>query len=422
MEVLQITTTDSGGAGRAADRLNQGLQSIGVPSQMLVQKKTGSDYTVLPPATKFSQRLAKLKPALNQLPLSLYPTREKSDYSLSWLPDHLSSQIRSLQPHIINLHWICDGYLEVKNISKFKVPVVWTLHDMWAFTGGCHYIQGCDRYTQSCGHCPQLKSRRQHDLSFWQWRRKAAAFQHSMTFVSPSHWLAAVARSSPLLKHQRIEVIPNGLDAERYKPINRQMARTLLQLPQDKHLILFGAMQATDDKRKGFHWLKRALQELSQAGWNDRVELVVFGASRPDSLVDSGFKVNAMGKLHDDVSLALLYAAADVFVAPSTEDNLPNTVMEALACGTPCIAFQIGGMPDLIEHRRNGYLARPYEIKDFMQGMVWILEDPDRHRQLCHRAREKVEQEFTLDIQACRYASLYQELLLDAAPHPEAIR
>lgn len=277
MNILQITATDSGGAGRAAYRLNQGLQTLGVASQILVQNRTSDDSSVVLPGTQLDKKIAKLRPSLNQLPLSLYRHRERTDYSFSWLPDRLINSVAQLSPDVINLHWICDGQLEVKTIPRFKVPVVWTLHDMWALTGGCHYSQECDRYHQGCGHCPQLQSQHQRDLSYWQWRRKASALRHPMTIVSPSRWLADVARSSPILQHQRIEVIPNGLDTERYKPVQRQLARTILHLPQDKRLILFGAMQATGDKRKGFHLLQLSLQELSQAGWSDEIELVVFG-------------------------------------------------------------------------------------------------------------------------------------------------
>jgi glycosyltransferase involved in cell wall biosynthesis len=206
-------------------------------------------------------------------------------------------------------------------------------------------------------------------------------------------------------------VIPNGLDLQKYKPIERSLARKLLDLPQDKQLILFGAMKSTSDRRKGFHLLLPALQKLSQSEWQKRLELVVFGASEPLEPPDFGFKANYIGKLGDDISLSLLYAAADVFVAPSVQDNLPNTVMEALACGTPCVAFKIGGMPDMIEHEQNGYLAQPYEVEDLARGIAWVLEDRERYEKLCDRAREKAEEEFTLELQAQRYLSLYKELI-----------
>ena len=177
---------------------------------------------------------------------------------------------------MINLHWINGGYLKIGTIAKFKKPIVWTLHDMWAFTGGCHYNVDCTNYTTSCGNCPQLHSHKETDLSRWIWKRKARAWQNlNLTIVTPSHWLAKCAASSSLLKNVRIEVIPNGLDTKQYKPIEKSLARSILGLPEDKQLILFGAMSATSDPRKGFNFLQSALQNLSQSGWGEQVELVV---------------------------------------------------------------------------------------------------------------------------------------------------
>jgi glycosyltransferase involved in cell wall biosynthesis len=206
-------------------------------------------------------------------------------------------------------------------------------------------------------------------------------------------------------------VIPNGLDTERYKPVNRNTARELLNLPQDRQLVLFGAINATSAHRKGFHLLQPALQSLCKSSWHDKIELVVFGSSQPVAHTDFGFETHYLGKLSDDISMALVYAAADVFLAPSIQDNLPNTVMEALACGTPCVAFKIGGMPEMIEHHKNGYLAQPFEVEDLAQGIAWVLENEERHHKLGDRAREKVKQEFTLEIPARRYASLFKEIL-----------
>jgi glycosyltransferase involved in cell wall biosynthesis len=414
MKVLHLNTSDiNGGAARAAYRLHQGLQRIGLTSQMLVQDQVSDDSTVVKPATKLQRGLAKIQPILNVLPLLLFsPQRDRVPYSLQWFPDAISSQIAQIAPDIINLHWISDGYIQIETLAKLNKPIVWTLHDMWPFTGGCHYSQECDRYTKSCGACPQLGSTRDGDLSRWVWRRKARAWNNlNLTIVTPSNWLATCARSSSLFEGLRIEVIPNGLDLQKYKPIERSLARKLLDFPQDKQLILFGAMKSTSDRRKGFHLLLPALQKLSQSEWQKRLELVVFGASEPLEPPDFGFKANYIGKLSDDISLSLLYAAADVFVAPSVQDNLPNTVMEALACGTPCVAFKIGGMPDMIEHEQNGYLAQPYEVEDLARGIAWVLEDRERYEKLCDRAREKAEEEFTLELQAQRYLSLYKELI-----------
>jgi len=413
MKPLLISTSDIvGGAARAGYRLHQGLQSIDVDSQMLVQNKQSDDYTVICPVTKVDKGIGKLKPTLDILPLQLYPQRDRTPYSVQWLPDKLTEKVAQINPDVINLHWINGGYLKIETIAKFKKPIIWTLHDMWAFTGGCHYNGDCMNYTNSCGTCPQLHSNKQKDLSRWIWQRKARAWENlNLTVVTPSHWLAKCAASSSLLKDTRIEVIPNGLDTKQYKPVEKSVARSILGLPEDKQLILFGAMSATSDPRKGFNLLQSALQKLSQSEWTERVELVVFGSSQPKNPTELGFKSHYLGRLNDDISLSLVYAAADVFIAPSVQDNLPNTVMESLACGTPCVAFDIGGMCDMIDHQQNGYLAKPFNTDDLAKGIVWVLEDEERLRKLGSNSREKVEQNFPLEIQARKYLSIYDSCL-----------
>ena len=406
-KILHLSTTDvEGGAARAAYRLHQGLQSIGVTSQMLVRAKFSTEETIIPEKTI----LTKLGPPTSGLPLKLYPQRNRAMFSPQWFPDAIAPRVAQLNPDLVNLHWIGNGYLKIETLAKLKVPLVWTLHDMWSFTGGCHYTQNCYLYKESCGACPQLKSNSNWDLSRWIWQRKAKAWKNlDLTIVTPSLWLAKCASSSSLFRNLRVEVIPYGIDTQIYKPIKRQVARELLNLPQDKQLILF-CSSSPGDRRKGFNLLQPALQNLSRKGWQDKIELVILGASQPESQSDLEFKSHYLGYLNDDLSLALVYAAADVFVAPSIQDNLPNTVMEAIACGTPSVAFDIGGMPDMIEHQNNGYLAQPFEIEDLAFGIAWVLEDSNRYHKLCHHARDKAEQEFTLEFQACRYLSLYNEL------------
>lgn len=409
MKILHISTKDlEGGAARAAYRLHQGLQKINLDSQMLVQTKVSEDSTVVAPQTIVDNTIGKVGGILDTIPQRFYRRHTKISFSTQWLPDTILSQITQLEPDLINLHWIHNSHLRIETLSKLRKPIVWTLHDMWPFTGGCHYDQDCGRYVESCGACPQLKSNNNCDLSRWTWQRKSQAWKNvDLTIVTPSKWLAKCASSSSLFKNLRVEVIPNGLDLQIYKPIKRQIVRSLLNLPQNKHLVLFGAIKATSDRRKGFHLLETALQKLCQLGWQDKIELIVVGASQSDNQIDLDFKTHYLGKLSDDISLAQVYAASDVFVAPSLQDNLPNTVLEAIACGTPCAAFKIGGMPEIIDHQQNGYLAQPFEIEDLAKGIAWMLENKERHRQLCIRAREKAEKEFTQALQAHRYASLY---------------
>jgi glycosyltransferase involved in cell wall biosynthesis len=409
MKVLILNESDiDGGAARAAYRLHQGLRQIAVDSQMLVRAKFSGDRTVVAQTTART----KLGPPLDGLPLKLYRDRSAALFSTQWFPDRAIASVKALHPDVINLHWVCNGYLAIETLPKFRQPLVWTVHDMWPFTGGCHYTGDCQKYLDACGACPQLKSDRAGDLSRWVWRRKAKAWRDlNLTLVSPSRWMAAQIQASALLREVPVTVIPNGIDLHRYQPREKAVVRTLLNLPIDSSLILFGAGGGTSDPRKGFAFLQGALMRLAQTEWGTRIQLVVFGSVPPETPPVLGFPVHYMGKLQDDLSLAMVYAAADVFVAPSVQENLSNTVVEAIACGTPCVAFRIGGMPDLIDHQQTGYLATPYEVEDLAQGIAWVLENAERHRMLRIGAREKAEREFSEEIQAQRYRTLFARLV-----------
>ena len=420
MKILILSARDlRGGAARAAYRLHQGLLAAQVDSQMLVQNKLSDCYSVIAPKSKIKRGIAAMKPALDQLPLNLYPGRDRAIniYSSQWLPNNIVAQIEQLNPDVINLHWVNGGFVPIEALSKLKQPLVWTLHDMWAFTGGCHYSGTCDRYMQSCGACPQLGSDRHWDLSHWNWRRKTKAWHNlNLTVVTPSNWLASCAKSSSLFQNFPVQVIGNGIDPQLYQPHDPLFARKVFNLPTDKKIILFGALNSTQDRRKGFTLLLSALKYLKSAQQASQIELVIFGASEPSQPINFGFKTHYIGQLSDDVALSLLYASADVFVAPSIQDNLPNTVLEALFCATPCAAFNIGGMPDLIEHQQNGYLAQPEQPQDLAQGIDWILADDTRHQHLRKNSRAKAIANFQLEQQTQKYLQVFTALRSKLAP------
>jgi len=411
IKVLHLNTFDiKGGAARAAYRIHHGLRAANVDSHMLVQRKKSSDPTVTGSHSTFGRAWGYLKELIDLLPLKLYRHRESVPLSPGWLPGNISRTIHKLNPDIIQLHWVVGGFVPLKELVKLNRPIVWTLHDMWAFTGICHYTGECERYTEACGYCPMLNSTKVNDLSRNAWERKKNAYANlNLTIVTPSQWLAQCARRSSLLKDFRIEVIPNGLDLDVFKPVDRKTAREQLSLSPDKKYILFGAISSTGDRRKGFHLLHPALRTLSENHNVKDVELLVFGASEPENPPDFGLPTRYLGTVSNDERLALLYAASDVCVTPSLQDNLPNIVVETLACGTPCAAFNIGGMPDMIEHQKNGYLAHPFDPEDLAKGIQWVLdEDPTR---LTAHARKKAEEMFALPIAAKHYRDLYEKLI-----------
>ena len=413
MKVLFLNAWDNeGGAARAALRLLNGIREAGVDARMLVKNKTIPNPSIIGPRTRIARFLAYIRPILENYRIRRYPGWNELSFSPALFPDMLLRQVAAVKPDIIHLHWVGDGFLKVETLPRIKQPLIWTLHDSWAFTGGCHVPFDCTRYRQSCGACPSLGSTREIDLSRRLWLRKQKAWRDlGLTVVTPSHWLARCARSSSLLADSHIEVIPNGLDLKRYHPVDRNVARQALSLPEDRKLILFGGVNSTSDRNKGFHLLEAALLKLAAQGWKQEAELLIFGSQEPTNQPDLGLNAHYLGWLNDDLSLSLLYAAADVFVIPSIQENLPNTILEAMACGTPCVAFNQGGVPDLIDHQQNGYLANPFEPDDLACGIAWALQDEERLNALSIRARQKVERDFTLDKVAKQYAVLYEKLL-----------
>ena len=410
IKVLHLSSFDtSGGAARPAYRIHQGLQKAGADSRMLVQFRSGDNQAVIAVENKVT---TKVRSFLDSSIWKVNPPPSGLLFSPQWIPDAIAPKIAQINPDIINLNWVCNNFLQIETLAKLNKPLVWTLQDMWTFTGGCHYSEGCDRYRTACGHCPQLQSNKDNDLSRWVWQRKANAWKDlNLTIVAPSVWMAKCARSAALFQGLRIEVIPFALDTQQFKPIDSKVARDLLNLPQDKQLVLFGAINATSDTRKGFHLLQAALKQLSQDGWGDRLELVVFGSTAPDKPIDLGFKVHYLGRLQDDVSLCIAYAAADVMVAPSIEEAFGQTASESLACGTPVVVFRDTGLADIVDHQRQGYTAHHSDTEDLARGIAWVLEDQERHDSLRCAARKKTLQEYDIELQAERYLNLFNQIL-----------
>jgi len=342
---------------------------------------------------------------LDQIPLRFYPQRQPVFFSPAFWPNPLRTHLNRFRARLVHLHWVGAGMLRVEELTPLRCPIVWTLHDTWAFTGGCHYMGDCEGYKKQCGYCPQLGSQRKDDYSHSLMRRKAKTFGNlDIIVVTPSHWLAEKAKQSSLFAGKRVEVIPNGLDTDVFKPIDHQLARQYFNLPRDKAVVLFGAHWVTDP-RKGGDLLCDALKQLGQP-----CTLLLFGEGMLPLEGSSHISVRRLGSLADDMSLAMVYSAADVFVCPSREDNLPNTVAEALACGTPCAAFAINGVPDMIEHQRNGWLSRPFDSADLAEGIRWLTGHPQQD-QLRRAAREKAVSEYSLTVMGDRYMALYEDVL-----------
>ena len=414
LRVLHVNASDlDGGAARAAHRIHSALRAIGVDSKLLVVSRREASANVLQPQSPGQRAMHRLRQlASNELMARQLTPTNPTLHSLNFFSSGLAKWINRSDVDVVNLHWLGGEVLSVEEIGRIEKPVCWTMHDMWPFCGAEHYddLQHPGRYRGRYDRSNRPPGYSGPDLDAWVWRRKRKAWSdRRFHLVSPSRWLGDCARNSTLMAHQPCQVIPNCIDMSVFKRIERRLACQVLNLAPDKQYVLFGAIASTEDPRKGFELLRSALGAIAaNSAFAGRVELLVFGAHPPSGGVpDLGLPAHFLGTLHDEVGLALLYNAADVFVAPSMQENFPNTVVESLACGTPCAAFRVGGLPDLIDHGSNGWLAEPYDTQDLSSGIVHLLQ---RDRSATAGALPRINMCAAASI-ASDYNTLYEQML-----------
>ena len=371
MKIIHLNSSDiGGGAARAAYRIHHALRDADIDSCMWVNKTTMVDWTIEGPSSKLAKGLALIRPHSARPLVKMLNTTNPILHSPAFLPSNWVKRLNSSDADVVHLHWIAGEMLSITDIRNIDKPVVWTLHDMWAFCGAEHYTEEFRwREGYHSGNRPAYESG--FDLNRWTWERKRQHWKKPMQIVTPSRWLADCARESALMRGWPVTVIPNCLDTERWRPMEQTLARDLLGLPANVPLLMFGAIGGGRDPRKGFDLLTAAIEYLR--GEAPGAEMVVFGQLAPRTPPDLGYPIHYTGHLHDDLSLRALYSAADALIVPSRQDNLPNIAVEAQACGTPVVAFDIGGLPDIIEHQRTGYLAEPFEAESLAQGIIWAL-------------------------------------------------
>lgn len=381
MRVLQVSTYDGGqGAARAAFRLHRALRDAGVESGMRTALAGSGDPWVQAPRSKPRQALALVRSTASWWLSKPQRSTNPVTHSVAALPSRLDRELNAAGADVLHLHWLQDEFLSVEAIGRLRGPVVWTLHDTWPFCGSEHYPASSADRRFAEGYYPGNRPQgdRGWDLDRRTWRRKRRAWQRLLPhlhLVAPSRWMAQQAAASALFAGVPCRVIPNAVPAV-FRPIPKPQARALLGWPQEQRVILFGAIDGSADPRKGFDLLAAALQRLPLEAPCQVLSAVVLGQAEPSEPIELPLPVRYVGRLHDDLTLALAYAAADVVVVPSRLDNLPQSATEALACGTPVVGFRQGGMVDLVEHRRNGWLAEPESVQDLAEGLSWCLLTP----------------------------------------------
>ncbi len=405
--VLHISAWDNfGGSGRSAHRVHVGLKRLGVRSRMLVgwkamEREADGDIELLGGRLRFADQFFNRVTDRLSLQYLAAPSSALLPYR-RWVRE----------ADVIQLYNAHGGYFShtVLPVLSRRRPVVWRLSDMWPMTGHCTYSFECERWKTGCGSCPILSDypALRRDRTALLWRVKQRLYRRSrLTIVSPSRWMAGLARQSPLLREFPQHVIPNGLDTEVFHPIAKSVAREALGVQPNRRVVLFGA-HFISERRKGGQWLTQALERLRQEGRSD-IELLVMGRTLEPDATSLRFPMRDLGPIRDDRLLATVYSAADVFILPTLADNLPNGILESMACGTPVVSCNVGGVPELVRHLDTGYLARPRDADDLAKGIQLLLDDPDVREAMGRRGREIVEREHTLELQAKRFLALYEE-------------
>lgn len=419
MKVVHVSNSDTnGGAALAALRICRAQQYISnLDSKLLVQLKKSNDKNVFSTQLSLTNKISSaLRFALDELAIRLLTLQSKGRFSFPFFGEDITKFDLIKNSDIINLHWINGGFLSLnslKKIGELKKPIVWTLHDMWAFTGGCHYSSGCEKFIDNCLKCPSLLFKSESDLSEKIFSIKKEIFENlNLTIVTCSKWLAKEASRSRLFSNKKIIIIPNPIDTDFFKPLNLKTSRENLQLPLDKKIILLGAMNLKDE-RKGFRYLVEALNIIKDTKniLIPEFELLVFGKLDATLLDKIPIKVHQLGKLNTENEIVMAYTSADIYVAPSLEDNLPNTIMEAMACGVPVAAFNVGGIPDMIDNGQNGILAEVKSSNDLADGIRRILVDKELHRNFSGAAREKTLKQFNRKTITEKYYEVYSSIL-----------
>jgi len=407
------TCANGGGAARAANRLHEGLRRAGHESIMYVLQGQGDGVICYAPSASLIHMVQrKIRSSLNVHALSRYSGRrpeglETFTDSRTPVGKAIVGQLPSCD--VVNLHWVA-GFVDYACIPLLgEKPMVWTLHDMNPFTGGCHYDNGCDKYRTSCGACPQLGSGQENDLASRIWHRKQKAIRRlnpeRFHLVAPSKWLADQARQSTLFRRFPVSVIPNGLDTGAFAPRKTDTLRQIYGIAPDDHVLLFLADSITNE-RKGLRFLLDAVQSI-----NDTSKLVLMSVGQGIANVAESIRYIQLGRMEDDRMLSLIYSMADVFVVPSIQDNLPNTVLESIASGTPVIGFDIGGIPDMVREGESGLLVPARNVASLKSAIEALLWNDELRKSMAAKCREIAVKEYDLSIQAQAYSSLYSQVI-----------
>ena len=417
MRVLIVNTSEqAGGAAVAANRLMHALNNYGVKAKMLVRDKSTDEITVVGLRGRLRQRWRFLWERLVIFMHLHFDRKRLFELDIANTGTDITRLPEFQEADIIHLHWVNQGMLslgDIRKILKTGKPVIWTMHDIWPATAICHLTLGCSNFRSGCHHCKYLPGGGgANDLSARVWRRKQTMLgAGNITFVACSKWLEQEAKSSALLRGQTITSIPNPIDVSIFCPGSRQEACEAEGLPVDKRLILFVCQRVTNPN-KGMQYLIDACNQLAatKPEMKENTGVVILGSHADEVAHQLSFPAYPLGYVSDRLRIVRIYRAASMFVLPSLSENLPNTIMEAMACGIPCLGFRVGGIPEEIDHRKNGYVADYRSVDDLSRGIDWLLNEADA-KALSAEAVKKVRHNYATRQVMVRYIEVYQEAL-----------
>jgi len=409
VKIAHFTSELSGGAAVAAQRLNDALRRQGVDSRLYYESGlplVAGCQPVLENQSFTRRNLAALAQA--------WRNRRNAPGCLVTSPRWIRRtplQDFGPRPDVVNLHWISRWIDQPSFFASLPpdLPVVWSLHDMNPFTGGCHHAGDCERFTDHCRDCPQLKNPSPHDDAFRFFEVKKRCYTgKNLHVISSSDWMSAQARGSALLRHARsFHTIPVGLDTESFKPIDKSCARQALAIDSGRFVVGFACADLSSPDKGGL-LLVEALRALAD---KTKITLLVFGAGK---LPENGgkYQLIELGSINLPRLQSQFYSACDVFAAPSRIESFGLTALEAMACGTPVVAFETGGLVDIVADGETGLLEKQVgSVAGLHDRLDWMLRHPAERRDMGLAARHRAEERFSSALMAKRYVELYDRLL-----------
>jgi len=408
MRVLQVSESDRiGGAALAALRLNNALNQRGVNSTLLVNRKMSDDSTIISPVGFLAKFLARIKPHLY-----IWRSKNKFDSNYLSIASNASSSIflDNIYPftyNILHLHWVNNGFVRLHDLVNFKKPIIWTLHDTWLFTGGCHSTQGCKQFLDDCSSCPKSNSNNGRLNLYRQFLAKnqiLSLLTNKVTFTVPSTWMLESAQKSSLLKDFRIVKIPNMINTDVFRQLNKKDVMLELGLNTSYKYFVFGATNPLGDLNKGFAYLRTVFQQNDYSGY----KLIIFGKSKFDpETININIEVVFWNEIDSDEKLCKIYNAAEVLLMPSVHESFGQVAAEAMSCGVPVVCFDTTGLKDIVEHKKNGYLATLGNQDDFNEGIKWVLNN--KNDNLSIQGRDKIVSDFSPNTVCKMFVELYNK-------------